>query len=129
MFYFCTVELKVSATFNRQARCQNKSQRHGQTMMKTIINLTKDLQREAESKLIGNDVNEEVYVVVSKEKFLILQSLVGKYRQEAASKKEDAVATFQFYTELAEALKECYPAEEDCIESKIEDMALDAVEL
>ncbi len=93
--------------------------------MKRIICFTKDLREEV-AKVANAD--QTVYAEMTFGSFTALQAIVKKLYDEAASKKEDAVATFQFYTELMKAVKTYYSVEPD-VEQMAEDAALSEVEL
>ena len=92
--------------------------------MKQIIRFTKDIREEVEKV---KEADQEVYVEMTLGSFTALQAIVKKLYDEAASKKEDAVATLQFYTELMGAVKTCCPAEPDVEQKTEEAMAAEQV--
>lgn len=95
--------------------------------MKQIIGFTKDLRQEVNEILAGeNKLNTTVFTEMTLDNFWRLRCMVRKFLSEAEQKKDDAVATHQFYTELAEALENYSPTEEDCIESRLEADIFDA---
>lgn len=95
--------------------------------MKQIIGFTKDLREEVNEILAGeNKKDKKIFAEMTLENFTRLKSMVRKFLAEAEQKKEDAVATHQFYTELAKALENYSPTEEDCIESRLEADIFDA---
>lgn len=88
--------------------------------MKHILGFTKDLRDEVAIKM-ADQTDQPVYAEIELSDFYALQSMVGLYLKEAASKQEDAVATYQFYNKLAQKL-ENYIASEPDIDQMAEKM-------